>query len=152
MEAGKIMFKKLLMRCGFVCNMVCIVHCISEYCGEFTMCLGPSMQPTLNNKSDGDIVITEHISRKYHNLKRGDVVIAKCPSNPQTMICKRIAAMAGDIIETPKEKDDYIKVPKGHVWLLGDNANNSTDSRVYGPVPYGLLRGRVWPLDQFGKV
>uniref|UniRef100_A0A4W5N872 Peptidase S26 domain-containing protein n=1 Tax=Hucho hucho TaxID=62062 RepID=A0A4W5N872_9TELE len=34
-------------------------------------------------------------------------------------------------------------VPKGHVWLEGDNLSNSADSRSYGPVPYALIRGRV---------
>lgn len=34
-------------------------------------------------------------------------------------------------------------MPKGHVWLEGDNLRNSTDSRCYGPVPYGLIRGRI---------
>lgn len=36
------------------------------------------------------------------------------------------------------------QVPKGHVWLQGDNFNNSTDSRHYGPVPYAMIRGRVF--------
>ncbi|XP_028512449.1 mitochondrial inner membrane protease subunit 1 [Exaiptasia diaphana] len=48
------------------------------------------------------------------------------------------------------------QVPKGHVWLLGDNPDDSTDSRDYGPVPYGLIRGRVcfkvWPLSEFGRI
>jgi len=35
------------------------------------------------------------------------------------------------------------QVPRGHVWLEGDNLENSSDSRSYGPVPYGLLRSRV---------
>jgi len=35
------------------------------------------------------------------------------------------------------------QVPRGHVWLEGDNLENSSDSRAYGPVPYGLLRSRV---------
>jgi len=43
-----------------------------------------------------------------------------------------------------------IVVPRGHVWLEGDNAQDSTDSRAYGPVPTALVRGRVfarvWPL------
>ncbi|XP_029411063.1 mitochondrial inner membrane protease subunit 1 isoform X3 [Nannospalax galili] len=37
-----------------------------------------------------------------------------------------------------------IKVPRGHVWLEGDNLQNSTDSRYYGPIPYGLIRGRIF--------
>ncbi|GFH17204.1 mitochondrial inner membrane protease subunit [Haematococcus lacustris] len=34
-------------------------------------------------------------------------------------------------------------VPVGHVWIQGDNLLHSLDSRVYGPVPAALLRGRV---------
>lgn len=36
------------------------------------------------------------------------------------------------------------QVPRGHVWLLGDNAPVSHDSRSYGPVPYALITGRVF--------
>ena len=43
----------------------------------------------------------------------------------------------------------HARVPKGHVWLLGDNASNSTDSRTYGAVPAAMIKGRVfcraWP-------
>ncbi|KAI6690256.1 hypothetical protein NL676_027084 [Syzygium grande] len=45
-------------------------------------------------------------------------------------------------------------VPGGHVWIQGDNIYASSDSRQFGPVPYGLVEGkilcRVWPLDGFG--
>ena len=37
----------------------------------------------------------------------------------------------------------FLKIPKGHVWLLGDNPDCSKDSRHFGPVPYGLIRGRA---------
>lgn len=37
----------------------------------------------------------------------------------------------------------YVTVPLGHVWLAGDNMANSTDSRHYGPVPLGMVRGKV---------
>ena len=48
------------------------------------------------------------------------------------------------------------EVPEGHVWLQGDNLSNSTDSRHYGPVPLGMVQGRVvlkiWPLHEFGRL
>lgn len=37
----------------------------------------------------------------------------------------------------------FVKVPKGHVWLAGDNMSNSTDSRTYGPVSVGMIKGKV---------
>jgi len=36
------------------------------------------------------------------------------------------------------------QVPKGHMWLLGDNLENSSDSRSYGAVPIAMLYGHVW--------
>lgn len=47
----------------------------------------------------------------------------------------------------------YITVPPGYVFLCGDNLNNSTDSRQYGPVPMGLIRGKIlakcWPQQRW---
>jgi hypothetical protein len=36
-----------------------------------------------------------------------------------------------------------VQVPRGHVWLQGDNLILSRDSREYGPVPLALVKGRV---------
>jgi signal peptidase I len=36
------------------------------------------------------------------------------------------------------------KVPDGHVWLAGDHRDHSADSRVFGPVPVGRIKGRAW--------
>jgi hypothetical protein len=35
------------------------------------------------------------------------------------------------------------KVPPGHIWIEGDNHEVSIDSRNYGPIPIGLLEGKV---------
>ena len=43
----------------------------------------------------------------------------------------------------PKNLNQF-QVPKGHVWLEGDNSDVSSDSRTYGPVPYALLKSRVF--------
>lgn len=49
-------------------------------------------------------------------------------------------------------RTNVVVVPRGHVWVEGDNAANSLDSRQYGPIPIGLVRsravGRVWPLQK----
>lgn len=40
-------------------------------------------------------------------------------------------------------RSKVIVVPKGHLWLEGDNSENSIDSRTYGPVPMGLVQSRA---------
>lgn len=105
------------------------------------------MEPTIYSD---DILMTEHLTPRYSRLSKGDVIIAKCPSDPKIFICKRIAGLPGDKISTGIMSSEI--VPKGHLWLEGDNRNNSSDSRTYGPIPIGLVRGRaickVWPLHE----
>lgn len=111
-------------------------------------CSGPSMEPTLESNN---ILFTEHITPRFQRLRRGDIVIAKSPTNPKQNICKRITALSGDRVKSNFFAKSVF-VPRGHVWLEGDNSTNSADSRVYGPVPEGLIRSRVvcriWPLDK----
>lgn len=44
---------------------------------------------------------------------------------------------------SPTHALGHTQVPQGHVWIQGDNLLHSLDSRAYGPVPLGLVRGRV---------
>lgn len=108
-------------------------------------CEGSSMLPTLN--PHGDILLQESLSvrRNPPRLDRGDLVISISPVDPSRLICKRLIGLPGDTIcidpTTPTTK--HVLIPPGHVWLQGDNFMNSRDSRMYGPVPMGLLRARV---------
>ncbi|KAJ9581991.1 hypothetical protein L9F63_003681 [Diploptera punctata] len=128
---------------GYIVQYGCVTHCALEYLGDFVICTGPSMEPTLFSN---DILLTEHITPRFESIKKGDIVIAKSPSNPRMNVCKRVTGMPGDKVILGFSTH---VVPRGHVWLEGDNRSNSTDSRIYGPVPQGLIRGRavcrVWP-------
>lgn len=133
---------RVLSKCarfsGFVIQSTAIAYCVVEFCGDVVICSGSSMEPTITSN---DIVFTEHISVHLHNIQRGDIVVAKCPNNPKQYVCKRVVGVYGDELVSGL----FVKrqIPRGHVWLEGDNRSNSTDSRSYGPVPLGLIRGRV---------
>ncbi|XP_029985581.1 mitochondrial inner membrane protease subunit 1 [Sphaeramia orbicularis] len=141
---------------GYTIQYGCIGHCAFEYIGELVVCSGPSMEPTIVNH---DVVFSERMSRHLCKIQKGDIVIAKSPFDPNMNICKRVIGLEGDKICTSSPSDvfkTHTYVPKGHVWLEGDNLRNSTDSRSYGPIPYALIRGRVclklWPPHTFGTL
>jgi len=138
--------KELLSQGGAAFQFCCILHCFHEHVLDVTICIGPSMLPTFN--VEGDVVLVEFFSTKFQRLKTGDVVVAKSPTNPKQTVCKRICGMPGDVVTVqPAHSFQSIRhhvVPEGHVWLQGDNLANSTDSRSYGAVPLGLVRGRVF--------
>ncbi|XP_037933979.1 mitochondrial inner membrane protease subunit 1 [Teleopsis dalmanni] len=135
----------------------CVTHCIFEYIADFVVCSGPSMQPTLFTNN---ILFTERITLNYSVPKRGDIIIAVSPTNADQYICKRVIGVPGDKIikkatsneEYKIEKNTNEYVPRGHIWIEGDNRENSSDSRSYGPIPLGLVKSRVllrlWPLNE----
>ena len=122
---------------------------------------GPSMYPTFYPQ--GDIILLNKLPPRYGTLNRGDIIVSKKKNAPIEMAVKRIRGVEGDEIEywnRPAVVRDTgkiggkAKVPRGHIWLEGDNPSMSRDSREYGPVPIGLVEGRVvcriWPPSRIG--
>lgn len=151
--------KEALERTAVVAKFLCLLHVTNNYICSPTLVYGPSMLPTLN--LTGDVLLTEHITSRLGRLGLGDVVLVRSPENPRKTVTKRILGMEGDAVTflvDPKNSDrcHTLVVPKGHVWIQGDNMYASNDSRHFGPVPYGLIQGkvlcRVWPLNGFGSL
>jgi nickel-type superoxide dismutase maturation protease len=81
---------------------------------------GTSMQPTLE---PGDRLVIGPAWR----LRPGQLVAVPDPRHTERLLVKRIHALSD-----------------GGADLRGDNPAGSTDSRHFGPVPVGVIRGRVW--------
>jgi len=111
------------------------------------------MLPTIN--PTGDFILVEkwtHLSKRGYKV--GDIVQGRHPYENHP-VCKRIIgrvanakfplanAKGGDIVRPDVCSKELIKIPKGHVWIQGDNLSNSIDSRNYGAVPEATLKGRV---------
>ncbi len=93
---------------------------------------------------------SNHTTTSIHGVTYGDVVVVEHPLREGT-VCKRIVALPGDHVIVPRRPaPTTVRVPDGHIWLEGDNKENSTDSRSYGPVPapliVGVVRLRLWPV------
>ncbi|HHY10247.1 MAG TPA: signal peptidase I [Firmicutes bacterium] len=136
---------------------------------------GDSMLPTLQH---GERLLVDKISYRFTAPARGEIVVFKNPSNPKEQFIKRIIALPGDkvailqgvvyINDQPLQEDYTLAparigfvprtVPAGSYFVLGDNRNNSEDSRFgrVGFVPEELLVGRAiwryWPLGQLSIV
>ena len=128
------------------------------------------MRPTLVNSER--LVVNKFIYR-FKTPERGDILIFRYPRDPSRDFIKRVIAIPGDSIEIKDgrvylngqlQNETYIldktrgsyglaTVPPGTVFVMGDNRNNSEDSRFkdVGFVPYELIKGKAvvifWPLD-----
>lgn len=115
-----------------------------------------SMIPTIDDKSY-IIVDTHAYGLKIpfskitlipnHNPQRNDIAVFRMPKDESVNYVKRIVAIPGDTIyynktsfkvnEVPVNPSDYVKVvlPADKYFAIGDNINNSYDSRYWGFIP-----------------
>ncbi|EJC98705.1 LexA/Signal peptidase [Fomitiporia mediterranea MF3/22] len=121
----------------------------TNYVGGPRIVCGPSMLPTFS--ASEECIIEDALSvRLGYYPRRGELVVLDSPYNPSQQICKRVIGLPGDVVcvdpsgESGEEiSSEHVLIPPGHIWIAGDNAAASRDSRTYGPVPIALVRSRV---------
>ena len=111
------------------------------YVGHPGVVQGSSMMPTFPACCS---VVWFSSVFKTESLKRGDIVSATSPGNPESSvgIVKRIRGLPGDLVLNDS-LNILVEVPKDHVYLLGDNSQESHDSRAFGPIPMSMIKAKV---------
>lgn len=134
---------------------------------------GPSMLPTLQHK---ERLIVNKAIYFISEPKRGDILVFHAEMGKDWI--KRVIGEPGDIVEMRNDQlyingepvaepyldeskaassglltnDFYQEVPEGHIFVMGDNRQNSRDSRSIGPVPIDSVVGRadiiIWPFSE----
>jgi signal peptidase I len=138
-----------------------------------------SMVPTL---MVGDRILVDKLSYDFHPVHRGDVVVFATPPKEIPILnvkdlVKRVIGLPGETISSGPHGEVFIngtridqpwltasaradpgppivkeKIPKGQIFVMGDNRGSSDDSRYFGTVPESLIVGRAvlgfWPLSR----
>ena len=136
---------------------------------------GPSMNTTLKT---GQQLMVQKVSYHFTDPKRGDIVVFQPPGyEDDTLYIKRVIGVPGDRVQIidgyiylngekyddpqwteeildPGIAEEEVTVGEGEYFVVGDNRNDSTDSREFGAVEKSRIMGeavlRIWPLKKFG--
>lgn len=156
-------YAKALLQAGILAAIIIV------FIAQSHLVDGASMENTLHNR---ERLMVDKISYRFIEPKRGEIIVFRYPKDTRARFVKRIIGIPGDTVEIRDRvvyvndvavDEPYIKAPTyynfapievqpGHVFVMGDNRNNSLDSRFadVGQVPYNLIIGRAlfsyWPV------
>lgn len=123
---------------------------------------GSCMEPNLTT---GERLLGNKFIYHFEKPIRGDVIVFKYPPDPRKVFVKRIVGLPGEMVEIRKgmvyingrklDERLYVKnsttsdfppqkVPKGCVFVLGDNRDESNDSRYWGDLPLKNIQAKAW--------
>ena len=157
---------------------VALVLLLKQFVVQKTLVEGRSMVETLHNH---DQLLVDKISYRFKDPQRFDIIVLKHPTKRDMYYIKRIIGLPGETVQNigndimingQKIEESYgaeaiqsagraaipIVLGKDEYFVLGDNRNNSSDSRDpnLGNIPRDLIIGRafirIWPLDRFGVI
>ncbi|MFG6355408.1 MAG: signal peptidase I [Acetatifactor sp.] len=175
----KKVLREILSTGLYLLIVLCLTYLVIAFVGQRTEVNGASMEPTL---SDQDNLIVDKITYRFHDPERFDIIVFPYQHKEKTYFIKRIIGLPGETVQIDEEGRIYINgevlyetygrevIQPDHIGLaiepitlgedeyfvLGDNRNNSTDSRVsqVGNIKRENIIGRawlrIWPFDDFG--
>jgi signal peptidase I len=119
-----------------------------------------SMLPTLQPE---DFVIVNKLAYNFGQPQRGDIVVFNLPQGNGQRYIKRAVGLPGETIRIiggrvyindqmltepylsgPTNRGGTWEIPENAVFVMGDNRNNSSDSRSWGVVPFDKVIGKAW--------
>ena len=165
-----------------VCIAVVLVAAwgIRTYVAEPFEVPSASMEATIMT---GDRLFAEKVSYHFEDPKAGDIVVFSDPQVPSRVLVKRVIATEGQVvsmsdgvlyIDGVAQSEPYVTgetyplsqtagnvsisypyiVPEGEVWVMGDNRENSSDSRYFGSIDENTIFGKAvftyWPINRIG--
>ncbi|NUQ39149.1 MAG: signal peptidase I [Caldilineales bacterium] len=158
---------------GTILPAVMLALLIHLFLAQATRVEGYSMEPTLYGQQR---LIVEKLTYRLRPPARGEIVVIHVPGYGDEMLIKRVIGLPGEQVEVRDGqvfvdgqalREPYLagltygdypatQVPEQHVFVMGDNRNNSNDSRAFGPIASAEIVGRAWlrywPPQAFGRV
>lgn len=152
-----------------------LTYLVIHYIGQRTQVSGSSMEATL---SDGDNLIVDKISYRFHDPERYDIIVFPYKYEKNTYYIKRIIGLPGEVVQIdedgtiyvdgevleesygrevildPGEAEEPIALGEDEYFVLGDNRNASSDSRdpsvgnILGEDIVGRAWVRIYPFNK----
>ncbi|MBP9997325.1 MAG: signal peptidase I [Lachnospiraceae bacterium] len=175
----KSVLREVLETSIYIFSVLVAAYLVVHYIGQRTEVIGGSMELTL---FDGDNLIVDKISYRFRQPKRFEIVVFPYRYDTDTLYIKRVIGLPGEKVQITNEGDILINGNKlsehygretmldpgraaveielgdDEYFVLGDNRNNSRDSRWedVGSISKDEIVGRaiyrIWPFGEWGKV
>lgn len=169
--------KEIFSTVIYILIVLLITWLVITFVGQRTEVSGASMEPTL---SDGDNLIVDKLSYRFHDPERFDIIVFPFQYEENVYYIKRIIGMPGETVRIDEQGNIYINdalltenygreiiqyagragetitLAEDEYFVLGDNRNNSSDSRdpsvgnIHRDKIIGKAWVRIWPFSEIG--
>lgn len=171
--------KEMISTLVYLLGVLCLTWLVITFVGQRTEVDGSSMEPMLSN---GDNLIVDKITYRFRDPQRYDIIVFPFKYQENTYYIKRIIGLPGETVQIDEQGNIYIDgevLPENYgreiirpdtvgiatnpivlgedeYFVMGDNRNNSTDSRteIVGNIKREDIIGRawvrIWPLNMIG--